>query len=88
MQISGKFDQDAIKYFKDAKNLHYLHGWHNRVFALPKEIKTSIEPSKMLNAKLIDKDIFSFSFVRHPYTRYTSIYLYEAIFLKNIILVA
>ena len=48
MQLSGKFDQEAIKYFKDAKNLHYLHGWHNRAFALSIAIKTSIEPSKRI----------------------------------------
>ena len=76
MQLSGKFDQEAIKYFKDAKKLHYVHGWHNKAFALSIAIKTSIEPSKLLNANLINKDIFSFSFVRHPYTRYKRQYIF------------
>ena len=55
-----------ISRLKDAKNHPYLHGTHNREFALSKEIRNS----KMLNRKLTNEDIFSFSFVRHPYTRY------------------
>ena len=70
MQISGKFDQKTMKYFKDDKHLNYLHRNHNIAFALSKEIKNSIDQSKMLNAKLLNEDIFSFSFVRHPFTRY------------------
>ena len=70
MEISGKVDQKTIKYLVDRNNLPILHGKHNTEFELPLVIKTSIQPSKMLNAKLINDDIFSFSFVRHPYTRY------------------
>ena len=70
MEISGKVDQKTIKYLVDRNNLPTLHGKHNTEFELPLVIKTSIQPSKMLNAKLINDDIFSFSFVRHPYTRY------------------
>ena len=70
MQISGKFNQKIMKYFKDDKYLNYPHSTHNIAFALPKEIENSIDQSNMLNAKLLNEDIFSFSFVRHPYTRY------------------
>ena len=75
MHISGKFDQKTIKYHVDPKHLPLLHGIHNKVFELSQEIRKSIQPSKMLNAKLINDDIFSFSFVRHPYTRYLREYI-------------
>ena len=77
LHISGKFDEKTIKYYKDAKNLAQLHLKHNEAFELSKEIKKSKEPSKVLNAKLINDNIFSFSFVRHPYTRYLSKYIFN-----------
>ena len=80
MHISGKFDQKTIKYHVDPKHLPLLHGKHNKEFELPQEIRKSSQPSKMLNAKLINDDIFSFSFVRHPYTRYLLIYLIKLLY--------
>ena len=72
MEISGKVDWKTIKDYVDRNNIPALHGKHNKAFELPQEIRKSIQPSKMLNAKLINDDIFSFSFVRHPYTRYVN----------------
>ena len=60
---------------KEAQNHPHIHGYHNRVFKLSKDITNSTLPSKMLNAKLINEDIYSFSFVRHPYTRYLGQYI-------------
>ena len=68
--ISGKFDQKTIKHLIDAEDYNVLKSKHREAFHLSKEIRDSKEPTKMLNAKLQNDDIFFFSFVRYPNTRY------------------
>ena len=40
-----------------------------KALKLPENITKSVNPAKMLNAVLTNESVFSFSFVRHPYTR-------------------
>jgi hypothetical protein len=58
-----------MKYSEDAKHLPQLHSTTNKKFELPENITKSENPAKMLNAVLTKESNFSFSFVRHPYTR-------------------
>ena len=69
MNVSEKFDNKSITFYGQAKQLANLHLTHNTLFSLPKTIKKSEDPARMLNAFLMNEAIFSFSFVRHPYTR-------------------
>ena len=59
-----KFDQKTIKYHVDPKHLPSLHGIHNKGFELSQEIRKSIQPSKMLNAKLINDNLVTFEIQR------------------------
>ena len=70
MHVSHKFEEKEMKHFESPERLPFLHANVNSVFGLPADIKKSIDPMKQLNAFLLNESIFSFSFVRHPYTRY------------------
>lgn len=70
MHVSQKFEDKQLKRFESAERLPYLHANVNSVFGLPADIKKAADPVKQLNAMLINESTFSFSFVRHPYTRY------------------
>ena len=69
MHVSGKFDNKTITISEKEKRNQELHIRANNAFKLSKNIKKSVDPAKMLNAVLTNESIFSFSFVRHPYTR-------------------
>ena len=70
MQITERFAKYDIEVYSAEKKLQQLHGLINSVFKLPAHILESKEPEKILNILLSNRSIFSFSFVRHPYTRY------------------
>ena len=70
MYVSRKFDNKTITLSENEKHLQELHIKANNAFKLSQDITKSEDPAKMLNAVLTNESIFSFSFVRHPYTRY------------------
>ena len=69
MYVSGKFDNKTIEFSEQEQHNQQLHITANNAFKLSQNIIKSEDPAKMLNAVLLNESIFSFSFVRHPYTR-------------------
>ena len=80
MRTSPKFTKKEIKKYEDVSKLPYLHLLANtrfKVFDNPKKPKKGIKKAKddstfkikILNALIKKEDLFSFSFVRHPFTR-------------------
>jgi len=69
MHVTEKFSNETIKFSSNPKHLAQLHTTSNDKFKLPENITKSVNPAKMLNAVLTNESVFSFSFVRHPYTR-------------------
>lgn len=76
MKNSGKFnDNDKIRLSK-LTNLPLLHVAAVDKFSILDELQNSNDTAllkvKKLNNKIAKESLFSFSFVRHPYTRYAS----------------
>ena len=71
MNISQHFKEQDLKKYATEKMISEMHGAVNGGFRLPKYIVNSPDPEQKLNELLIKESFFSFSFVRHPYTRYT-----------------
>lgn len=69
IHISGTLDEKTVRFYEDVKHLAQLHERHNNEFMMPKEIRISKHPKKVLNDIIMNDLIFSFSFVRHPYQR-------------------
>ena len=70
MKISEQFSKEQVGKYSDEKNLQELHIAINKKFKLPKEILHSEDPVNKLNWFTSNHSIFSFTAVRHPYTRY------------------
>ena len=74
MHISRRFEEKDVNNSVSAKGLQHLHAAVDSVFGYLNPVMNGIrngqEKTKKLNALLVNKSIFSFSFVRHPYTRY------------------
>ena len=69
MNTSGKFTEDQMRTFSKEKNTAYLHYFVNEKFILPKNVSKSKFPVKSLHEFVIKNSLFTFSFVRHPYSR-------------------
>ena len=69
MYVSGKFNNETIAFSEKEEHNEQIHDKTNNAFRLSESITKSDHPAKMLNAALTNGNIFSFSFVRHPYTR-------------------
>lgn len=65
----GKFKNKTLSEFEKGSNAWSLHYAHTLSFTLNDDIKASSSPIKRINEHIVDKSLFSFSFVRHPYTR-------------------
>ena len=72
MQITERFTKYDIELYSREKKLQQLHGVINSIFKLPVHILQPKNPERILNTILDNRSILSFSFVRHPYTRYES----------------
>ena len=69
LEESGKVDNKTLEKLQKPDQLWPLHVAHNKAFAFPKDIENTTNPVKKLNEVLENDIIFSFSFIRHPYTR-------------------
>ena len=69
MYITGRFTRNDIERHTGEKNLQQLHMAINSIFKLPTDIREASDPVKELNDFISDQSTFTFSFVRHPYTR-------------------
>ena len=70
MHATERFAKKDIEKYTGEKRLQQLHSVMNNVFKLPPDIIQSKDPIENLNELIFNHSIFSFSFVRHPYTRY------------------
>ena len=76
MNTSAKFGKkDKIRLSKHT-NIAYLHVAVLDKFSILDELRNSNDTAllkvKKLNNKIAKESLFSFTFVRHPYTRYAS----------------
>ena len=73
MSTSNKFADNDTKRYINATKLPHLHTKVNRKFdLLPDLQKATVSPLlkiKKINKQILEESLFSFSFVRHPYTR-------------------
>ena len=69
LEESGKLRKKKLAQLQNPKKLWDLHVAHNKNFAVAKDIKNSSDPVLSLNLAQEKESLFSFSFVRHPYTR-------------------
>ena len=69
MYITGRFTRNDIEQHSGEKKLQQLHTVINSIFKLPTDIHEASDPVKELNDVISDQSTFTFSFVRHPYTR-------------------
>ena len=73
MSTSNKFADNDTKRYINATKLPHLHTKVNKKFdMLPDLQKATVSPLlkiKKINQQILKESLFSFSFVRHPYTR-------------------
>ena len=69
MHISGIYKEETMKKIGNEKSLQALHSQTHGALKLSKNITQSEDPPSVLNDYLANQSIFSFSYVRHPYTR-------------------
>ena len=74
LHTSKKFNEKDRKRLSNATNLPRLHAAVVTRFDILRSLKKSNESAlmkvKKLNNQIVKESLFSFSFVRHPYTRY------------------
>ena len=84
MYITDRFSRNEIEKYEGEKKLQKLHTAINSIFKVPKEILEATNPVLELNEFNSDQAIYTFSFVRHPYTRYYYyyyIYMYMCVYI-------
>ena len=76
MNTSAKFKENDKMRLSKLTNLPFLHVAAEDKFSILDYLQNSNDTAlikvKKLNNKIAKESLFSFSFVRHPYTRYAS----------------
>ena len=65
----GKSENKSLSDYEKGSNAWSLHWAHTNAFRLNDDIRASSSPIERINEHIVNKSLFSFSFVRHPYTR-------------------
>ena len=64
----GNIDNETLL-IKETRDLHKEIHEDIKYFLVNRDIKEHSNPVERINQDIINKSLFSFSFVRHPYTR-------------------